>query len=137
MTEIDTSADAVERLAETLLFRGHHHQEKINHLLRRLHAERITASKTLRALAAERDRLREERDAITGKAVASAKKAVYGASADAYRAAAKLIASLAVDPVFGDRLTTDPMLAAAIHALNEIADRMNAAALAAEKEEGR
>ncbi|QCP84366.1 hypothetical protein EYE35_01345 [Cereibacter sphaeroides] len=59
MTEIDMSTGAVERLAETLLFRGHHHQEKINHLLRRLHVERITASKTLRALAAERDRLRE------------------------------------------------------------------------------
>ncbi len=59
MTEIDMSTEAIERLAETLLFRGHHHQEKINHLLRRLHVERITASKTLRALAAERDRLRE------------------------------------------------------------------------------
>ncbi|WYK04429.1 hypothetical protein DWF04_015585 [Cereibacter sphaeroides f. sp. denitrificans] len=59
MTEIDTSTEAIERLAETLLFRGHHHQEKINHLLRRLHVERITAAKTLRALAAERDRLRD------------------------------------------------------------------------------
>ncbi|RHZ92837.1 hypothetical protein D1114_16680 [Cereibacter sphaeroides] len=61
--EIDTSASAVERLAETLLFRGHHDQEKITHLLRRLYAERITAAKTLRALAAERDRLRAELNA--------------------------------------------------------------------------
>ncbi len=63
MIEIDTSASAVERLAETLLFRGHHDQEKITHLLRRLYAERITAAKTLRALAAERDRLRAELNA--------------------------------------------------------------------------
>ncbi|WYK05432.1 hypothetical protein DWF04_005870 [Cereibacter sphaeroides f. sp. denitrificans] len=64
MTEIDMSTEAIERLAETLLFRGHHHQEKINHLLRRLHVERITASKTLRALAAERDAAVRERDGL-------------------------------------------------------------------------
>ncbi len=73
MTEIDTSADAIERLAETLLFRGHHHQEKINHLLRRLHVERITAAKTLRALAAERADLRATALAIQAERDSAAK----------------------------------------------------------------
>ncbi|MEI4473555.1 hypothetical protein [Frigidibacter sp. MR17.24] len=53
------TTEEAERMAAALLDRSYDPQEKITHILRRLHVDRLNASKMIRALALDRDTLAE------------------------------------------------------------------------------